>query len=36
MALNDESPSRGGVPAAAVVELMDCGVLAEGVSEVYM
>lgn len=29
-------PPRGGVPAVPAVELMDCGVPAEDVSEVYM
>jgi hypothetical protein len=32
----DELPPRGGVPAVPAVELIDCGVPAEGVSEVYM
>ena len=34
--LFEDRPSSGGVPAVAVVELADCGVPAEGVSEVYM
>lgn len=29
-------PSSGGVPAVAVVEFADCGVPAEGESEVYV
>ena len=32
----NELPPRGGVPAVPAVELRDCGVPAEGVSEVYM